>query len=172
MKMGIIYLAAGCFWGAQRFFDCLEGVVSTEVGYANGMTPNPTYEQVKSGGTGYAETVSIEYDKSIISLTDILDLYFKIIDPTSINRQGGDVGEQYRTGIFYVDESDRTVIDGVVSGVQKQHSKPLAVQVMPLKNFFTAEQYHQKYIEKNPGGYCHITPEMMKMAENYRKQRD
>ena len=96
MEQGIIYLAAGCFWGAQRFFDRLSGVLSTEVGYANGRTPDPTYKEVKSGGTGYAETVKIIYDKSKISLYEILGLYFKIIDPLSVNRQGEDEGEQYR----------------------------------------------------------------------------
>lgn len=167
MKTSEIYLAAGCFWGAQRFFDLVRGVESTEVGYANGFVQNPSYKAVKAGGTGYAETVRLSYDKSVISLAEILELYFKIIDPVSLNRQGGDIGEQYRTGIFYTDDGDLRVINPIVERVAREHSEPLAVQVLPLENFYTAEEYHQKYLEKNPGGYCHITPAMLKLAREY-----
>lgn len=160
-----IYLAGGCFWGAQRYFDFLSGVVRTEVGYANGRTENPTYEQVKHENTGHAETVKVTYDPEKRSLADLLTQYYKVIDPVSVNRQGGDVGTQYRTGIYYTDSEERTVIEGSLRELQKQYDKPLAVEALPLSNFYTAEEYHQKYLEKNPGGYCHISPIMFEEAK-------
>ena len=168
MKTSEIYLAAGCFWGAQRFFDSLPGVQKTAVGYANGRTPDPTYHEVKSGKTGYAETVKISYDKSIISLEEILRLYFMIIDPTSLNKQGEDVGEQYRTGVYYSDPGDVPTITSVFLTVQQNLSAKMATELLPLENFYTAEEYHQKYLEKNPGGYCHISPKMIEFAKNYK----
>ena len=155
-----IYLAGGCFWGTQHYFDCLSGVVQTEVGYANGKTENPTYEQVKHENTGHAETVRVIYDPEKRSLADLLIQYYKVIDPVSVNRQGGDVGTQYRTGIYYTDPEDCHVIKESLRELQKQYDKSLAVEALPLSNFFTAEEYHQKYLEKNPGGYCHISPAM------------
>lgn len=160
-----IYLAGGCFWGAQHYFDCLSGVVQTEVGYANGKTENPTYEQVKHENTGHAETVRVIYDPEKRSLADLLIQYYKVIDPVSVNRQGGDVGIQYRTGIYYTDSKDCPLIEESLKELQKQYDKPLAVEALPLSNFYTAEDYHQKYLEKNPGGYCHISPAMFEEAK-------
>lgn len=167
-----IYLAAGCFWGAQRYFDCLEGVISTEVGYANGKTVAPTYEQVKHENTGHAETVRVEFDPERITLSELLQQYFKVIDPVSLNKQGGDVGTQYRTGIYYTDPADLNTIETELSELQTHYSEPLAVEAMPLENFYTAEEYHQKYLDKNPTGYCHISPKMFEMARQFKHKKD
>ena len=167
--MKTIYLAGGCFWGLQKFFDQFEGVLHTEAGYANGPEPAgaaPMYEDV-CRGSGYAETVRIDYDEKKISLTELLEYYFMVIDPVSYNRQGADEGIQYRTGIYYGDE-------GLLSEAQAFYDKkeaeemsrsfePLAVELLPLRNFYPAEEYHQKYLDKNPQGYCHIPRRMMKL---------
>ena len=150
-----IFLAGGCFWGLQKYFDQFDGVIRTEVGYANGPDRAPTYEDV-CNDSGHAETVKIEYDESRISLEKLLDCYFPVIDPLSVNRQGHDEGIQYRTGIFYTDERQLDVIREVYSREEARIGAKLAVVVEPLKNFYSAEEYHQKYLEKNPGGYCHI----------------
>lgn len=165
-----IYLAAGCFWGAQRFFDAVEGVTETSVDYANGRTASPTYEQVKHCHTGHAETVRVEYDPEKISLEDILELYFRIIDPISVNRQGEDVGEQYRTGIYYTEPAQRNIAEAALKKLGEKYSEPIAVECLPLENFYTAEEYHQKYLEKNPGGYCHVSPAMIEYAKGFRKK--
>ena len=159
-----IYLAGGCFWGTQKFFDQFEGIIETEVGYANGKFLNPTYEQVCREDTGHAETVCIRYDEQIVSLTEILEKYFLTIDPLSVNRQGGDVGKQYRTGIYYEDDALLPEIEGAVRKEADKVGKPLAVEVRRLENFSPAEEYHQKYLDKNPGGYCHIPASLMNMA--------
>ena len=156
--MKTLYLAGGCFWGMQKFFDQFDGIISTEVGYANGPDKAPTYQEVCSD-SGHAETVRIDYDENRISPERILDMYFMVIDPLSVNRQGGDIGIQYRTGIFYTDESQLPAIEAVCSREEQKAGKALAVIVEPLKNFFSAEEYHQKYLDKNPGGYCHIPKE-------------
>ena len=153
--MKTIYLAGGCFWGLQKYFDQFDGVIQTEVGYANGPDQAPTYEEV-CRDSGHAETVRIEYDEDRISLEKLLEDYFLVIDPLSVNRQGHDEGIQYRTGIYYTEESQRSMIQKVWDREADKAGKPLAVAVEPLKNFFSAEEYHQKYLEKNPGGYCHI----------------
>ena len=152
----LIYLAGGCFWGCQTYFDLTKGVLSTEVGYANGPTANPTYEQVKHEHTGHAETVKVEYDPEVLPLQTLLEKYFAVIDPTAVNHQGEDYGIQYRTGIYYVDEADRPVARACLDALAKKYDAPLAVELKPLENFYPAEEYHQKYLEKNPGGYCHI----------------
>lgn len=154
--MSEIYLAGGCFWGMQKYLDSVRGVISTEVGYANGKTLNPSYEEVCKKDTGHAETVKVVYDPEKLPLTFLLGIYFEAVDPTSVNRQGGDSGTQYRTGIYYVDEKDRAVIEEALSGLQKRYGRPIAIEAGPLENFSTAEEYHQKYLDKNPGGYCHI----------------
>ena len=156
--MDTIYLAGGCFWGMQKYFDQFDGIISTEVGYANGPDRAPTYKEV-CASSGHAETVRIEYDPARISLETLLGYYFMVIDPVSVNRQGGDAGIQYRTGIFYTDDSQLPVIEEVFSREENKAGQPLAVVVEPLKNFFSAEEYHQKYLDKNPGGYCHISKE-------------
>ena len=138
--MKTIYLAGGCFWGVQKFFDQFDGVVSTEAGYANGDTDNPRYEQLYR--TGHAETVKVDYDESRITLTELLDFYFSVIDPTSLNRQGADTGTQYRTGIYYVDEDQRPVIRAALKKASKEYNQPIVVEFQPLKDFWRAEEYH------------------------------
>lgn len=154
--MKTVYLAGGCFWGTQKYFDQFKGVVSTTVGYANGKTADPTYEQVCREGTDHAETVKIEFDESVITLSVLLERYFLAVDPLSVNKQGGDVGRQYRTGIYYTDEALMGEIEAAVKREEEKVGSPLAVEVRPLENFYPAEEYHQKYLDKNPGGYCHI----------------
>ncbi|HZK33015.1 MAG TPA: peptide-methionine (S)-S-oxide reductase MsrA [Tissierellaceae bacterium] len=151
-----IYLAGGCFWGVEEYFSRIEGVLDTDVGYANGKTENPTYKQVCTGITGHAETTHIKYDESKVSLKELLDRFFRIIDPTLLNRQGGDIGNQYRTGIYYVDPEDFDIIQEVVDETQKKYTKKIVTEVMPIDKYFSAEDYHQDYLKKNPGGYCHI----------------
>ena len=164
-----IYLAGGCFWGTQHYFDCLAGVKETEVGYANGRTANPSYEQVKHQDTGHAETVKVVYDPGEISLEELLEQYYLVIDPVSVNKQGGDVGTQYRTGIYYTDIAEKAVIEASLARLQEKYEEKLAVEALPLSNFYTAEEYHQKYLEKNPGGYCHISPAMMEAAKRFKR---
>ena len=160
--METIYLAGGCFWGAQKFFDQFDGVKNTTVGYANGEKANPTYEEV-CNDSGHAETVKIEYDAKEISTAQILEYYFMIIDPTSMNKQGEDEGIQYRTGIYYEDDSLQDDIENAMAKEQKKYDVPLAVEVMPLQNFYSAEEYHQKYLYKKPTGYCHVSPALLKL---------
>ena len=158
--METIYLAGGCFWGVQKYFDQFEGVTSTETGYANGPDRAPSYRDV-CDGSGHAETVEITYDPSVISLAEILNAYFRVIDPLSVNRQGEDSGIQYRTGIYYTDGGQLPEIEKAMRELEEKLGTKTAVEVAPLRNFFTAEEYHQKYLDKNPGGYCHIPREMM-----------
>jgi len=153
--MKTIYLAGGCFWGMQKFLDQFDGVLHTEVGYANGPDRAPSYEEV-CRSSGHAETVRVDYDPARLTLTRLLEYYFMVIDPLSVNRQGGDQGVQYRTGIYYTDESQRPEIDAVWQAEEEKAGAGLAVELEPLRNFFPAEEYHQKYLDKNPGGYCHI----------------
>lgn len=151
-----IYLAGGCFWGAEAFLERIYGVVYSEVGYANGNQPNPTYEQVCSKTTDFVETVYIKYDSSKLDLGKLIDQFFLIIDPTSYNKQGGDIGSQYRTGIYSTDEKDLAIANQKLVEYAPRYDKPILVEVKPLENYYPAESYHQKYLEKNPGGYCHI----------------
>lgn len=159
-----IYFAGGCFWGTEHFFSLVPGVVTTEAGYANSRVASPSYRDVCSGFTGAAETVKVVYDPDTVSLPFLIELYFKTIDPTLLNRQGNDVGTQYRTGIYYSDEADRAVIDKVMDRERNKYKQPIMVEVKPLVNFYAAENYHQQYLDKNPNGYCHIRPGLMKMA--------
>ncbi|MBO5820213.1 MAG: peptide-methionine (S)-S-oxide reductase MsrA [Alistipes sp.] len=165
-----IYFAGGCFWGTEHYFKQVRGVISTAVGYANGNTDNPTYEQVYTDLTGYAETVHIVYDPEVVSLTLLLELFFRSIDPTSLNRQGEDCGTRYRTGIYYTSEEDTTTIKEVYSGIERIIGEPLMVEVEPLRNFYAAEEYHQDYLDKNPRGYCHVPFELMIMAREANKE--
>jgi peptide-methionine (S)-S-oxide reductase len=151
-----IVLAGGCFWGMEAYFSRMEGVVKTEVGYANGETLEPTYEQVCTNTTGHTEVLYMEYDEELITLETILKHFWKVIDPTSLNRQGGDIGSQYRTGIYYLDVSDVNVISQSLDEEQKKYAKPIVTEVGNLDYYHPAEEYHQKYLKKNPGGYCHI----------------
>lgn len=156
-----IYLAGGCFWGMEKYLSLIEGVESTQVGYANGNKLFPTYEEV-CNNSGHAETVKVVYNPEEITLKELLNLYFEAIDPTSLNKQGGDTGIQYRTGIYYIDENDLPVIKQAIDELQKKYDKPVVIEVEPLRNYSPAEEYHQKYLEKNPGGYCHISSELFK----------
>lgn len=163
--MKAIYLAGGCFWGSQKFLDAIDGVVSTEVGYANGKTQSPSYEEVCTMETGHAETVRVVYNAEKLPLEDLLWLFFQSIDPTTHNRQGGDTGPQYRTGIYFTAPEDEPAIQHFIQTAQKSYSKAIAVEVKPLENFYPAEEYHQKYLDKNPGGYCHIGPAQFAIAK-------
>lgn len=164
-----IWLAGGCFWGLEKYLDGVHGVIATDVGYANGHTENPTYQAVCSHKTGYAETVRAVYDPSAVSLGFLLDLYYKVIDPTSVNRQGNDAGDQYRTGIYYTDPADLPVIEVSIDALGASLSAPVAIEVEPLASYYLAEDYHQKYLEKNPGGYCHITEGQCAIARTARE---
>lgn len=164
MKEHVIHLAGGCFWGLEKYMSLINGVVRTSVGYANGITDHPTYEEVCSGKTGHAETVEVTYDADQISLSMILLMFFEAIDPTSLNRQGGDVGNQYRSGIYYTDPDDYEVISGELKKLGTKLKKPSVIEVRKLDSYFPAEEYHQKYLDKHPGGYCHIGPDRMKKA--------
>lgn len=152
--VGKIYLAGGCFWGVEGYFSRIKGILATKVGYCNGKTKDTNYQKVKE--TDHAETIYIEYDKNIISLENILKHYFRIIDPTSINKQGEDFGRQYRTGIYYIDKEAKEEAFKFVKNLQKNYDKKIVVEIEEMKNFVDAEEYHQKYLEKNPSGYCHI----------------
>ena len=164
MSVKTIYLAGGCFWGTQKFFDQFEGVVKTQVGYANGPTENPSYQEV-CRSSGHAETVRIDYDPELVSLTQLLDWYFLTIDPTAYHRQGGDKGIQYRTGIYYTEESQLPEIEERYAREQAKYKQKLEVELRPLENFYPAEEYHQKYLDKNPGGYCHISKELLNLKK-------
>lgn len=148
-----IYFAGGCFWGVEQYAKNIMGVIATEVGYANGVTQVATYENLKV--SDHAETVKITYDNDIITLSFLLELLFKVVDPTSLNKQGNDIGRQYRSGIYYVDESDLDEINEVMKRLKKEYGD-VVVEVEPLQNYITAEVYHQDYLVKNPNGYCHI----------------
>ncbi len=163
-KVKTIYLAGGCFWGVQKFFDQFDGVVATETGYANGPDRVPTYRDV-CNSSGHAETVKIVYDEGRITLTELLNYYFMVIDPLSVNRQGNDRGIQYRTGIYYTEADQLPEIDTVYSAEEEKAGVKLAVEKAPLQNFFPAEEYHQKYLDKNPGGYCHIPGSMFTLQK-------
>ncbi len=160
-----IYLAGGCFWGIEKYMSVIKGVVETEVGYANGNTKNPTYRDVCTGKTGYTETVKVVYDTALTDLDRLLTLFYAAIDPTAIDRQGGDIGNQYRTGVYYVNSEDKEIIDRSILSLSKMYKKPIAVEVLPLKSFHSAEEYHQKYLDKNPLGYCHISAEKIENAK-------
>ncbi len=164
----IIYFAGGCFWGTAHLFSLVPGVSKAEAGYANSIVPNPTYKEVCTGKTEAAETVRVVYDPDINSLSSLIRLYFKSIDPLSLNKQGGDVGTQYRTGIYYSDPEDATVIEAELATLARRHTQPLAIEFGPLENFYPAEEYHQEYLYKNPDGYCHVDPALFKEAKTLR----
>lgn len=165
--MSTIYLAGGCFWGTEKFFEQFDGVTGTAAGYANGPEDgcnSPSYEDV-CNNSGHAETVKIDFDENRISLGKLLEYYFMVIDPLSVNRQGHDSGIQYRTGIYYTDPAMLDEIRAVYDDVQSRAGSPLAVELEPLRNFYYAEEYHQKYLDKNPGGYCHIPSAMLHLSQ-------
>lgn len=150
-----IYLAGGCFWGIEAYMERVDGVVDAVSGYANGNTANPSYEQVIRG-SGHAETVKVTYDADKIDLDTVLKYYFRVVDPTSVNKQGNDRGVQYRSGVYYTDKEDKAVIDAALKRVQSQYKQKVVVENEALDNFYLAEAYHQDYLAKNPNGYCHV----------------
>ena len=151
-----IYFAAGCFWGAQHFFSQVDGVKEAVCGYANGFTENPRYEEVYTDTTGFAETVKVTYNPERISLRELTELFFTIIHPLSLNKQGEDEGTRYRTGMYYTDPAEKTIAEPVFQAVSAREGAPLAVELEPLRNFYPAEERHQDYLLKNPAGYCHV----------------
>ena len=167
-----IYLAGGCFWGAEHFFKQIDGVVQTEVGIANGHTHDPTYREVYTDKTGYAETVHVRYDTEKVGLKFLLRMFFKAIDPTSLNKQGEDEGTRYRTGVYYVDEADAEKIHEVFVEEQKKWEEPIMVEVQPLLVFHLAEDYHQDYLDKHPDGYCHLPLALFRFAREAKPEKD
>ncbi len=151
-----IHLAGGCFWGLESYMARVYGVKDVVSGYANGTTENPTYHDVTRKNSGHAETVKVIYDAKRVDLDTLLRYYLRVVDPISINQQGNDVGKQYRTGIYYKDEAEKTIIERRLARLQKDYQQPIAIEVLPLDNFYLAEEYHQDYLDKNPNGYCHI----------------
>ena len=161
-----IYFAGGCFWGTEHFFKQINGVVATETGFANGNIANPTYEEVYTDTTGYAETVHVTYDADIVSLELLLQMFFAAIDPTSLNKQGHDEGTRYRTGIYYTDAADLPLIEQIYAEEQNKYNEPFVVEKQPLMNFFPADEYHQDYLDKHPNGYCHLPQALFEFARN------
>ncbi|MFH5183706.1 peptide-methionine (R)-S-oxide reductase MsrB [Paenibacillus sp. TAB 01] len=161
-----IYLAGGCFWGIEAYAERIVGVQNVTVGYANGTGENPTYEDVVRGERGFAETAEVKYDPARIPLPELLTDFFKVINPTSVNKQGNDVGINYRTGIYYVNDADLAVINDVVAKEQKKYTKKIVTEVMPLQNYYLAEEYHQNYLDKNPDGYCHVNLSVLDEVNN------
>ena len=149
-----IYLAGGCFWGLEAYMQKIKGVEDAVSGYANGKTDNPSYKDLHT--SGHAETVKVVYNPDMVSLEELLEYYLRVVDPVSINKQGNDTGTQYRTGVYYTNNSEKTIIEKVLANEQNKYDKPIAIEVLPLQQFFIAEEYHQDYLDKNPGGYCHI----------------
>lgn len=160
-----IWLAGGCFWGVEAYFSQLKGVLSTRVGYGQGAAELPTYKQVCTGMTGHTEICEVTYDEQEISLLQILEHFFRIIDPTTLNRQGPDQGTQYRSGVYYRTEEDKAVVVDFIEKKQSSYTQPIVVEVEPVGRFFPAEDYHQRYLEKTPGGYCHVNLNLAKPDE-------
>ncbi len=161
-----IYLAGGCFWGTEKYLEEVKGILETEVGYANGNTKNPSYEEVCHRNTGHAETVKVVYENTVIGLPFLLELYYDVINPVSVNRQGNDVGSQYRTGIYFTDDEDEGIIRASIDRLQLKYKEKIAIEVKPLDNYYRAEEYHQKYLDKSPHGYCHIGSDKFEKAKN------
>lgn len=159
----IAILAGGCFWGVEEILRSFPGVVSTEVGYTGGTTEAPVYEQVKKGTTGHAEAIEVKFDPKRVTYEAVLKHFFRLHDPTQVNGQGNDIGTQYRSAIFYLNEEQRKTAERVKAELQtsKKWPKPIATEIVPGKKFYPAEGYHQDYLKKNPGGYtCHwLRPE-------------
>lgn len=151
-----VYLAGGCFWGISEFFSRIPGIHGTVTGYANSLVENPSYKQVKAQETDAAETVEITFDPDVISFEQILHAFFLVIDPLSVDKQGEDQGRSYRTGIYYTDETIRQTGAKALAELEQKLGQKPAVELLPLKNFYRAEEYHQDYLKKNPQGYCHV----------------
>ena len=169
MENKTIYFAGGCFWGTEHHFKMIKGVVGTTVGYANSIMENPSYKDVCSGDTLAAETVKVDYDPSLVSLEFLTRMFFHAIDPTSLNRQGNDIGTQYRTGIYYTDNEDLAEIYKVFEEQRSTTEGEIVVEVKALQNFYAAEDYHQDYLDKNPDGYCHLPFTLFEFAKEANK---
>ena len=169
MENKTIYFAGGCFWGTEHYFKMIKGVVGTTVGYANSIMENPSYKDVCSGDTLAAETVKVDYDPSLVSLEFLTRMFFHAIDPTSLNRQGNDIGTQYRTGIDYTDNEDLAEIYKVFEEQRSTTEGEIVVEVKALQNFYAAEDYHQDYLDKNPDGYCHLPYTLFEFAKEANK---
>ncbi|MBP2645842.1 MAG: msrAB [Firmicutes bacterium] len=164
--MKTIWLAGGCFWGVEAYFQQLKGVHSTRVGYGQGGTENPTYHEVCTGTTGYTEVCEVVYDENVLPLSQILEHYFRIVDPTTLNRQGPDIGTQYRSGIYYSENEEKDIIMQFIKTMQTKYKRTIVVEVEAVGRFFLAEDYHQKYLEKTPGGYCHVNLKLVRSDEH------
>jgi len=152
-----IYLAGGCFWGTDAYMARVHGVAATESGYSNGNIPLPvTYKEVYTDETGYAEVVKVVYDTTRVSLSVILDEFFSITDPTTLNKQAEDIGTRYRSGLYYTDEEDIPVLVAAINKIQEKFDEPVVTTVEKLFSYQPAEEYHQNYLDKNPDGYCHV----------------
>ena len=165
-----IYFAGGCFWGTEHFFKQVQGVTATETGFANGSPdlPAPTYEQVYTDATGYAETVRVCYDELAVSLAFLVQMFFAAIDPLSLNRQGHDTGTRYRTGVYYTSPEQKAVIEAVFAEQQSKYDEPIQVELLPLQNYYPADEYHQDYLDKHPDGYCHLPKQLFEWARQQR----
>ncbi|MBO4358258.1 MAG: peptide-methionine (S)-S-oxide reductase MsrA [Erysipelotrichaceae bacterium] len=164
-----IYLAGGCFWGVEHYLSLIKGITDTTVGYANSDIESPSYEDLKAHRSSASETVEVTYDEELIDLDEILDMFYLIIDPTILDRQGHDEGHQYRTGVYYVDDEDREVIERSLRKLSEKYEAPIVTELLKLENFTVAEDYHQDYLYKNPEGYCHVDPKMFEIARNHGK---
>jgi len=151
-----IYLAGGCFWGIDAYLARVIGVYQTESGYANGHASNPTYEEVCTGTTGFVEAVLVKYDVTKITPQSLLAEFLTVVDPISLSGQVEDVGTQYRSGIYYIDDADVFTINEIIADMKKKTDIPVGIEVKPLENYYPAEEYHQDYLEKNPDGHCHV----------------
>lgn len=162
-----IYFAGGCFWGTEHFFQQVQGVTFTQTGFANGNPnlPSPSYEQVYTDTTGYAETVRVQFDEQKVSLAFLTRMFFAAIDPLSLNRQGHDEGTRYRTGVYYTSEDQKAVIEAVFAEEQQKYAEPMQVELLPLHNYYPADEYHQHYLDKNPDGYCHLPKQLFQWAK-------
>ena len=157
-----IYIAGGCFWGVEGYYKKLKGVLKTDVGYANGNKENPTYEEVKHHIANHAECLRLDYDNSIISLEKILEHFLRFVDPYSVDKQGEDSGHQYRSGVYYTDNNEKKIIKNYFD---KNLDSNYKIEILPLENFYLAEEYHQDYLDKNPNGYCHVNFNLIKKDE-------
>lgn len=160
-----IVIAGGCFWGVEEYYRRLRGIVSTKVGYAQGHVAFPTYEQVLTGTTNHVEACFLCYDDTEMTLEMILDHFFRIVNPCSLNRQGGDFGTQYRTGIYYNDDEEKVIIETFIQKKQQEYKQNIVVENEKLHTFYDAEEYHQAYLQKHPRGYCHVDFSKMKISE-------
>lgn len=153
-----IVLAGGCFWGMEKLLRSLPGVLDATVGYANGDSEaHASYQIVCTGLTGFREAVRVTYDADVISLRHLLFVFFAAVDPTQYHRQGADIGSQYQSGIYWIDPEDAETVRAVAA-IEAAPRRDFCTELKPLENFYSAEEYHQRYLEKNPGGYCHISP--------------